>query len=79
MTEVKRQVKRLTVAVADRRQIVVEIPPPGRVIGFRLKGTRKTWYLPVDRCYTMAVLAEVEAQRAAKKAARKRGKRDDME
>jgi hypothetical protein len=67
MTEVKKTVRRLTAGMADRRRIVVEIPPPGRVIGFRLKGTRKTFFLPVERCYTLAVLAEVESQRASKK------------
>lgn len=53
------------------RQIVIELAPPGDVIGFRLKGTRTTYHLPVDWCYREALKAELARRRAERKKARK--------
>ena len=73
MTTLTRRVVRETMATiheaARKRPIVVTLEPPGRMIGFRPKGTRKTYYLPIDWCYARAVQAHVEATR------RGRGKR----
>lgn len=46
------------------RAIVVELMPPGEVVGFRLKGTRRTYWLPISWCYREALKAEVVRQRA---------------
>ena len=53
------------------RPIIVELSPPGRLVGFRLKGERKTYYLDVGVCYGLAVRAHVESERARKLAERK--------
>lgn len=50
------------------RPIVVELMPPGEVIGFRLKGTRQTYYLPIATCYRDALRAELARQKAERKA-----------
>jgi hypothetical protein len=78
MIEVRRPVRRVSGAkVYDRskpRPVVVELSPPGVVIGFRLKGNRRAYYLPIDWCFREAVrveLARAKAERAkARKAAR---------
>jgi hypothetical protein len=76
MTTLTRKVKRETNAVVHEarrvRSIIVELEPPGRVIGFRAKGTRTTYTLPIDWCYRQAVLAHVEAARRAKREAKKK-------
>jgi hypothetical protein len=73
MTPLTRRVVRESAAMiheaARNRPIVVTLEPPGRMIGFRPKGTRKTYYLPIDWCYARAVQAQVDATR------RVRGKR----
>ena len=74
MTRVTRPVRRETSAVVfsrGNRAVIVEIEPPGRMIGFRLKGTRTTHWLPVDFLYRTAVQATVEAKRRAKRDAKK--------
>ena len=67
MTTLTRRVVRESAATiheaARKRPIVVTLEPPGRMIGFRPKGTRTTYYLPIDWCYTRAVQAHVEAAR----------------
>ncbi len=74
MTSVNRRIARETVAaVRERgrqRPVIVTIEPPGLVIGFRLKATRRTYTLPVETCYHLAVQAHVDAARRAKKAGR---------
>lgn len=52
------------------RAVIIELEPPGNVIGFRLKGTRRTYKLPVDFCFREAVRAELAALKAAKKKAK---------
>jgi hypothetical protein len=47
------------VDVPRMRPVIIEIDPE-RGLGFREKGTRKTFYLPVMTAYRMAVLSEKE-------------------
>lgn len=54
----------------DRRNIVVIIGP-GALIGFRLKGTRRTFETTVGACASLAIKQFVNAERARKAAARK--------
>jgi hypothetical protein len=75
MTTVNRTVTRESAAHCysrgKSRPVVVEIQPPGRLIGFRLKGERKTFYLAVSDCYSLAVRTHVEAEKERRKAERK--------
>jgi len=52
------------------RPIVVILHPQG-TIGFRAKGCRAEYQLPLDYCYRQAAAAHVAAQRKAKAQARK--------
>lgn len=57
------------------RPIIVSVEPPDR-IGFRLKGTQRSYTLPIAMCFRIAVEAEVEARRALKRKAKiKKGAR----
>jgi hypothetical protein len=71
MTAVTRTVKRESpVAKYDRgksRPVIVTLEPPGTLIGFRLKGTRKTYRIHVGDCFALAVRAHAEAERERKK------------
>jgi hypothetical protein len=58
----------------DAGRFIIVIIGPGRIIGFRLKGTRKVYETTVDACYSMAVKAE-NARRKAERAAKRKGKR----
>ena len=70
MTTLTRPVRRETTRTTDGgRQIIVTLEP-GDLIRFRLKGCRKTFATTLHACYYMAVKAEVQAARQAKKAAR---------
>jgi hypothetical protein len=57
----------------QHRAVIIELTPPGDVIGFRLKGTRRSYCLPVAHCFREAMrneLARLQAERkksAAKK------------
>jgi hypothetical protein len=42
------------------RPVIITIEPSG-IISLRLKGTQRTYDLPVDACYHAAVKAEVKA------------------
>lgn len=46
---------------SQRRPVVVKVEPSG-LIGFRLKGTRRTYELTADACYHAAVKAEVNSK-----------------
>jgi len=81
MIGVTRRLQRLTPASIHsggrRRAIIVEMSPgmegkpgPG-FIGFRLHGTRTTYYLPVDWCFREACKAELQRARAERRAKRK--------
>ena len=56
------------------RPVVVVLEPPGVLLGLRLKGERKTYYLPLAWCFCEAVRRTVAAERAAKQQAKRKGK-----
>ena len=74
MTDVTRPVRRRTIAShfsrGRRKQIIVELRPPGTLIYFRLAGERRTVSLSVADCYTLGCQAEAQAKKRAKKEAR---------
>ena len=43
------------------RHVIVSVEPSG-LVGFRLKGTRRTYHLPADAGYCTALKADVGAQ-----------------
>lgn len=47
------------------RPVIVSIEPPN-VIGFRLKGMRKTFYLTAEGCFLQAVKAQLLADKREK-------------
>ena len=49
------------------RPVLIVIGPPGDVIGFRLKGCRQTYYLPVAHCFREALKNELARRRAERK------------
>jgi hypothetical protein len=51
----------------QNRPVIVSLEPPD-LIGFRLKGTRRTYHLTAGRCYRLAVQASIEYDRKQKKA-----------
>ena len=55
------------------RPVIVSIEPPN-VIGFRLKGMRKTFFLTAEGCFLKAVQAQITADKR-EKAKAKRGRR----
>lgn len=75
MTLINRKIKRegcLTVfSNGRRRPVIVELSPPGHVIGFRLKGEKNTYYLPIDWCYRTAVDLHVREERRKRREAKK--------
>ena len=67
---VKRQSATAIYSQGRARSVIVEIEPPGAVIGFRLKGTRRTYRLPIDWCYREALRAEIARVKAEKRKAK---------
>lgn len=45
---------------SKQRPVIVTVEPAG-LVGFRLKGTQRTYYLTPDAGYAVAVKAEVKA------------------
>ena len=78
MTMLKRKLMRETSAtvfeLGRHRAVMVSLEPPC-LIGLRLKGTRRTFYLPVDKAYLAAVNAHVAAEAREKSQRRKKAKR----
>jgi hypothetical protein len=78
MTMLKRKLTRETSATifesGRHRAVMVSLDPP-YLIGLRLKGTRRTFYLPVDRAYLAAVKAHVAAEAREKSLRRKKARR----
>ena len=81
MTGFTRRISRLSVAAihsAGRsRPIVVEFMPPGNVLGFRLQGCKRTYYLPIAHCFREAIRAETaraKAERRKEKAEKKKAR-----
>ncbi len=65
MTRAVKPVRRETAASLQGRPIVVSIEPPS-LIGLRLKGTRKTEYLPAEAAYWIAVKLRVADEKRQK-------------
>ncbi len=68
-TKTTKTVVRESSAIASHRPIVVHLGP-GELLGARLKGTRKVYWVTVRHLYDMAVRIDVAAQLATKKAER---------
>ena len=67
-TKIKRECAVSVFSNGRRREVIVELSPPGNLIGFRLKGERCTYSLPLDWCYkTAAMLAARAIRRKAEK------------
>ncbi len=68
MTKLKQIVQRETFGTVfsqgKDREVIVSLEPPN-VIGFRLKGTRQTYYLTSDGCYMAAVKAAIALDKRA--------------
>ena len=75
MTTLRRHLRRVSSAsVFSRgryRPVVVILEPPGTLLGLRLKGERKTYYLPLAWCFCEAVRRTVAAEKSAKRKTRK--------
>lgn len=75
MTHVTRKVQRISPAAVYSqgrlRSVIICVEPPGDLVGFRLKGTRRTWTLPVSWCYLEACRATLAREKAEKRKARK--------
>lgn len=65
--KLKRETRTRTWSRSRYRPIIVILEPPGALIGFRLKGERTTYFLPVADLFRMAVKREVERQRRERK------------
>lgn len=69
MTNLTKPVSRVTPATAREvgkdRNIVVTMD--GKLLGFRAKGCKRKYWLPISACYTMAVRASVLASKREKK------------
>lgn len=75
MTRLSRAVRRETsAAVWDRgrnRQVIVSIEPGSEpLLGFRLKGTRRTYYLRPTDCFRRAVMLAVQERKRMMRKAR---------
>jgi hypothetical protein len=70
MTPTTKPVVRESSERLDRRNVVV-IVGPGNLIGFRLKGTRRTFETTIAACAHLAMKQWAVAERARKAAARK--------
>jgi hypothetical protein len=74
MTLINRTVNRETFgtvhSAGKRGAVIVSILPPN-VLGFRLKGTRRTYYLSSEGCFLAAVRAQLIKDKADKAKARK--------
>lgn len=69
-TPLTKDVKRISTGRHFGRRFVVTIAS-GDVIGFRSERTRKTYWTTLAACFDMSVKQHVDAERAAKKKARK--------
>lgn len=79
MTGFTRPLKRRTEATKYQRgratAIIIEIPPGGRTVGFRLAKTRKTYFLPTADLLALAIRVNVQAEKDRRKAERKSAKK----
>jgi hypothetical protein len=78
MVSVTRPVVRKTAAgvySAGLRHVVIDLQPPGTLIGFRLTGTRQTYHLSVEFCFREAMRQELDRRRRERLARKKAGGR----
>lgn len=71
MTNLNKKVARVTstsVRNGSKARVLVASLEPGDVIGLRLKGCRKTYYLAIDSAFYYAAKLEGERLRREKKA-----------
>lgn len=75
MTTITRTIKRRTDATKYQRgrstNIIIEIPPGGHRIGFRLAKTRKTFFLPTSDLLALAIRVTTQAEKDRRKQERK--------
>ncbi len=71
MTRCTKVVRRESFASLQGRPIIISIEPPS-LIGLRLKGTRRTEYLPADSAYWIAVKARLACEKRDKTKAKGR-------
>jgi hypothetical protein len=71
MIPLRKTVIRETTRARDAGRNIIVSLEPGDVIGFRLKGCRQTFRMPLQACYSVAVKLELKALREAKKVRRK--------
>ena len=78
MTMLKRKLTRETSATifeqGRHRAVMVSLEPPC-LIGLRLKGTRRTFYLSADKAYLAAVKAHIAVEARDNSQRRKKAKR----
>jgi len=79
MTKVRRIVKRETegdgvLSAGKIRAVIVSVEPPN-LLGFRLKGTRRTYYLTAEWGFMQAVQAAVREEKRQKRKSRRPGRR----
>lgn len=73
-TELRKTVRRKAAGPYDHKGArVVVILEPGDVIGMRLERTRRLFRAPINRVFRQIMVWNVDAERAAKRAARKAG------
>ena len=70
MTDLRKRVKRRTIASFCGRRIVVSLHP-GDVIGLREERRRKEFLLSIEGAFHYAVMLEVERRKRERAAARK--------
>jgi len=75
VTPLRNPVRRVTVndCASVRRRLVVALEP-GDVLAFRESGRRRWYRAPIGRVFVEVARWNVDAERAARKAARKAGK-----
>lgn len=75
MTKLNKPISRETYdtlfEAGKNRPVIVSVEPPN-LIGFRLKGTRRTYYLTAEKLYWLALQTELRAKAAEKRKAKKR-------
>jgi hypothetical protein len=66
-TKVERETNAKIFECSKHREVIVTLAPPSQ-IGFRLKGTKRTYWLPAEACYWVALKAHTDAERKVKRA-----------
>ena len=59
MTRLKKKIRREPVNIPSiNRPVIIEVDPETKRLGFREKGCRRTFWLPIKTAYMMAVMSE---------------------